>query len=299
MGITLRGGRYCSFHDTVSCTYMDQFPGKTAPRLFQDLLLYDPQKPPPTKFNILTGFPIHDAEQADPLPPPPLVGKGSCRHQWSLKRNQCSLSGERDRDNKRRVFLIATYCAVCRAHLDVRLDLGEGIDSPNPCPNEEQPLHHFIYRPETAQPRATTESLKIRRHGFLWTDTHQFGCSSWECQAVLTIRFKPPRLTNDWVDLLTDRFIIKDRAERAIAADPERFEGFAIPPPLDVLQHSKHYITNPLFNPEKSKKIQGHNKRFLLSMGEPCAAILEYFGFTREVDTRVAAHYITRLTDEC
>lgn len=100
---------------------------------------------------------------------------------------------------------------------------------------------------------------------------------------MLTARFKPPRLTQDWVDLLTDKFVIKDRAERAIAADPERFEGFAVPPPIDVLQHSKHYITNPLFNPEKSKKIQGHNKRFLLSMGNPCAEILEYFGFTREV----------------
>lgn len=97
------------------------------------------------------------------------------------------------------------------------------------------------------------------------------------------MRFKPPRLSQDWVDLLTDKFIIKDRAERVIAADPERFEGFAVPPPVDVLLHSKHYITNPLLNPEKSKKIQGHNKRFLLSMGESCAEILEYFGFTREV----------------
>lgn len=82
---------------------------------------------------------------------------------------------------------------------------------------------------------------------------------------------------------MTDKFIIKTRAEQAIADDPERFEGVAVPPPTDVLMLSKHYITNPLFNPEKSKKIQGHNKRFLLSMGEPCADLLEYFGFTREV----------------
>jgi len=128
-----------------------------------------------------------------------------------------------------------------------------------------------------------TKVLERGEDGFSWTDTHQFLCSSWECAAVLNIRFKPPRLGQDWVDLLTDKFVIKDRAERAIAADPERFEGFAVPPPIDVLQHSKHYITNPLFNPEKSKKIQGHNKRFLLSMGKPCAEILEYFGFKREV----------------
>ena len=152
-----------------------------------------------------------------------------------------------------------------------------------PCPTEKQPLHHFVYHPEISSPGNPRETLVEASDGFPWSDMRRFECSSWECHAELSIRFKPPRLTQDWVDLLTDRYIIKARAEQAIAADPERFEGFAVPPPIDVLLLSKHYITNPLFNPEKSKKIQGHNKRFLLSMGEPCADLLEYFGFEREV----------------
>ena len=152
-----------------------------------------------------------------------------------------------------------------------------------PCPNAKQPLHHFVYHQELSSPGDPAHSSAQADDGFSWTDTHRFQCSSWECHAELSIRFKPPRLTRDWVDVLTDKFVIKTRAERAISNDPERFEGIAVPPPVDVLLHSKHYITNPLFNPEKSKRIQGHNKRFLLSMGDSCSDILEYFGFIREV----------------
>ena len=151
------------------------------------------------------------------------------------------------------------------------------------CPTEKQPLHHFVYHPESSSPGHPGLDPVQKGDGFSWTDTRTFSCSSWECHAGLTIRFKPARLTQAWVNLLTDRSLIKTRAERAISSDPERFEGFAVPPPVDVLLHSKHYITNPLYNPEKSRKIQGHNKRFLLSMGEPCAEILENFGFIREV----------------
>jgi len=152
-----------------------------------------------------------------------------------------------------------------------------------PCPTEKQPLHHFVYDPEVSSPGNPAKKIARTEDEFGWRDSHVFQCSSWECHAELRIEFKPPRLTRDWVDLLTDKHIIKTRAERAIADDPERFEGFAVPPPIDILLHSKHYITNPLFSPEKSKKIQGRNKRFVLSMGEPCADLLEYFGFTREV----------------
>ena len=179
--------------------------------------------------------------------------------------------------------MLAAYCAICRSHMDIQLDFRERKSFMKACPTAKQPLHHFIYHPELSEPGGPGKSPARTEDGFLWSDLRRFHCSSWECPAQLTIRFKPPRLTQDWVGLLTDSFVIQTRAERAIADDPERFEGFAVPPPIDVLLHSKHYITNPLFNPEKSKKIQGHNKRFLLSMGEPCANLLEYFGFTREV----------------
>ena len=259
--------------------------GKTAPRLFQDLLLYDPRKLPPSGFNILTDIPSFDEEEEGQLPPPPRVGKGSCRHQWSLKRNQCILPRNGYTADVETVWSLAAFCAVCRSHLDLQLDFRESRSYMKPCPSTKQPLHHFVYRPGSSKPGSLGGSARTE-DGFPWSATHKFLCSSWDCHAVLTIRFKPPRLTQDWVDLLTDRFVIKTRAERVIANDPERFEGIAVPPPVDVLLHCKHYITNPLFNPEKSKKIQGHNKRFLLSMGEPCADLLEYCGFIREVNLK-------------
>lgn len=257
--------------------------GKTAPRLFQDLLLYDPRKLPPSGFNILTDIPVYDEEHGVQLPPPPRVGRGSCRHQWSLKRNQCVLPQSGYNADGQTVWMLAVFCASCRSHLDLQLDFREGGNFMKPCPTAKQALHHFVYHPELSTPGHPGITSAQNGEGFSWTDTHTFRCTSWECHAELNIRFKPPRLTQEWVDLLTDEHSIKTRAERAIASEPQRFEGFAVPPAVDVLLHSKHYITNPLFYPEKSRKIQAHNKRFLLSMGEPCANMLEYFGFIREV----------------
>ncbi|KAL6721170.1 ubiquitin-specific protease ubp2 [Lecanora helva] len=256
--------------------------GKTAPRLLQDLLLYDPRKLPPSGFNILTDIPVYNEEQGAQIPPPPRIGKGNCRHQWSLKPNQCKLGDDNYRTDDQTVRVLAAYCAICRSHLEMQLDFRGNGRQVKPCPADERPLHHFVYRPELSSPGYPVRTSVEFGDGSAWSDCRRFRCISLECGAELCIHFKPPRLTKDWVDLLTDRSIIKKRAEEAISDDPARFEGFAVPPPLDVLLHSKHYITNPLFNPGKSKKIQGHNKRFLLNVGEQCAGLLEYFGFTRE-----------------
>ena len=288
VGRPLGGGKYVTLsHIRMLTSSLSS--GKSAPRLLQDLLIYDPRKPPPSGFNVLTDIPIYDEDQGVQVPPPPRIGRGSCRHQWSMKRNQCQLPENECNINEQTLWMLAAYCALCRAHLDVQLDFRERNRSMQPCPTDNRPLHHFVYHPETLSPGNPGQTVFQAGDGFSWSDIRQFKCSAWECPARLSIRFKPPRLTQDWVDLLTDRYIIKARAEKAIAADPERFEGFAVPPPIDVLLHSKHYITNPLFNPEKSKKIQGHNKRFLLSMGEPCADLLEYFGFKREVISKCKA----------
>ena len=169
----------------------------------------------------------------------------------------------------------------CRSHLDLEIDFKDRESPQNRCFPDDRPLHHFKHY--ATNPHDWTKAVETRADGLEWCDIQVFRCSSSACGAEITIRTKPPRLNPEWVDLLYDKDLIKTRAEHVIAAEPARFEGFAVPPRVDILLHSKHYITNPLFNPEKSKKIQGHNKRFLLSMGEPCAPILEYFGFVREV----------------
>ncbi|KAL9047175.1 MAG: hypothetical protein Q9214_000187 [Letrouitia sp. 1 TL-2023] len=113
-----------------------------------------------------------------------------------------------------------------------------------------------------------------------WRDVQQFQCTSPQCSAKLTIRIESPRLKNDWVELLTDRSLIKVRAEKEIAINPERFEGHAIPLTSEVLMNLRKYIINALQG--EKRKIVGNNKKWLLCLGEPCAELLEYLGFTRE-----------------
>ncbi|KAF6241209.1 hypothetical protein HO173_001003 [Letharia columbiana] len=234
----------------------------------------------PTAYNILTSLPYFDEEEPEDLPllPP---GK-SCKHKWSLKKNQSNLPGDGYKPDSSTVWKIALYCSVCRSHLDLLIDFQEGSAFSSPCPTSSRPLHHFIHRPGLSKPRQHGFLAPDPDTGFPWVDEQHFQCSAVECSAKLVIWFKPPRLVPDWVKQLTDKFMIKTRAEKAMAEDPKRFEGHAVPLPINVLSNLRVYIWNAVQTPEKSRKIPGHNKQFLLSLGESCADLLEYIGFTRE-----------------
>ncbi len=175
------------------------------------------------------------------------------------------------------------YCSACRSHLDVLIDFREGNAFSSPCPTSSRPLHHFIHRLDLSKPRQYGFRGPDPDTGFPWVDEQIFQCSASECPARLVILFKPPRLIPDWVKQLTDKFMIKTRAEKAMAEDPKRFEGHAVPVPITVLSNLRTYIWNAVQSPDKSRKIPGHNKQFLLSLGDSCADLLDYVGFTREV----------------
>ena len=167
--------------------------------------------------------------------------------------------------------------------MDLLIDFREGSAFSNPCPTASRPLHHFVHQPNLSKPRQNGILAPDPDTGFQWVDEQHFQCSAAECSATLVVWFKPPRLVPDWVKQLTDKFMIKNRAERAMAEDPKRFEGHAVPLPVLVLWNLRLYIWNAVQVPEKSRKIPGHNKQFLLSLGESCADLLEYVGFRREV----------------
>ena len=181
------------------------------------------------------------------------------------------------------MWKIAVYCSVCRSHLDLLLDFREGSAFSSPCPTGSRPLHHFIHRPELSKPRYHGFLAPDPDTGFPWVDEQLFQCSAAECSARLVIWFKPPRLVPDWVKQLTDKFMINTRAEKAMAEDTIRFEGHAAPLPINVLINLRTYISNAVQTPGKSRKIPGHNKKFMLCLGDSCADLLEYIGFTREV----------------
>jgi ubiquitin carboxyl-terminal hydrolase 25/28 len=256
--------------------------GKTAPRLLQDLSLYDPRKQPSAGFNILSQIPFHD-EEKEPLQLP--NGKGSCKHQWSMKGNQCSLPENGYKADVDLLWKIAAYCAACRSHLDLSLEFEDRLDDCMPCPTQDRPLHHFVHLPDLSKSRHPGTSLPKQDDDFAWMDTQVFQCSHFECASKLVIRFKPPRLIPDWVSQLTDQETIKNRAEKAIISDLARFEGHSVPRPMEVLINTETYINNAMYM-ERRRQIRRENKKWMLNLGDSCASMLEYMGFTNDVRRR-------------
>lgn len=254
--------------------------GKTAPRLLQDLIQYDPRRLPSTGFNILTELPLHDEDEKTA---PPQVARNSCRHSWTLKDAQSSLPRPGQKPDSSTVYIVAAYCTECRSHLELCLDFrGEG-DEIVPCPTKNWPLHHFIYKPEISRSHQMVNNATNSGNENAWVDTQQFQCSSRACSAKLAVRFKPPKLIPDWVALLTDSRLISQRAMKAITGEKERFEGHAIPQPTEVLLNLRKYICNGMLG--ERRKIPGNNKKWLLCLGEPCSDLLQYLGFESDVST--------------
>lgn len=252
--------------------------GKTAPRLIQDLLSYDPRCLPPSGRNILT----------DPAPQfhkdvvlPALVGKGSCRHKYMTKLDQSQLPAPDRKPERSNSYKVASFCYECRCHLLMIVEFQNG-NGERPCPNSQYPLHHFIHHPQSSSRRQN--SVDTHR-GDRWVDQQRFECSSPYCPAVVTVRIRPPRITAQWKTLLTDEQLVRERAEAVMKLAPDRFEGIAPPLPINVLLNLRSYISNALRNPEV-KKIASLNKKFVTcfgDFGQPCRDLLEFLGFTYNV----------------
>lgn len=247
--------------------------GKTPPRFLRDLSRYNPHKLLPSAYNVLTQLPLQYEGS-----PPKRAKKGSCQHKWALKLNQSTLPELDVRPDYSSFYTAAAYCTSCRCHVDISIDYrGEG-PGVVPCPKEDAPLHHFVYLANAFNGR---RAIKNGFNSGPWVDIQHFQCSSLSCSARLTTRFRPPRLTKEWTALLTDRSIIKERARKVMEEESARFEGHAVPSPIQVLVNLRAYISNAMKSPD-SRRIIGNNKKWLLSLGEPCADLLEYLGFTRE-----------------
>ena len=121
----------------------------------------------------------------------------------------------------------------------------------------------------------------IRTESDSWEDVRLFRCSVSGCSARLAVHMYSPRLIKDWVALLMDKAIIKKRADAVITADPERFEGHAPPSPITIMGHLRKYVGDAMKGDHK--RIVTNNKKWMLSLGEPCREFLEFFQFTFNV----------------
>lgn len=224
------------------------------------------------------------------------MARGRCHHDWALKKEQSDYHPLDKKPDSTSVDIIAAYCTRCRSHLEVNLDFrgeGEGLI---PCPSKSFALHHFIHKPEISQKRQMANGVSHSEKEKEWIDTQRFQCSSPNCSAKLCVRFKSPRLIDEWVKLLTDVNLVNNRARKVAAEDPLRFEGHALPKPAEVLSNLCKYIDNAMLN-GGTNIILGQNKKWRLCLGEPCIDLLSYLGFTRTRD--VSSDIIQTLIYRC
>ncbi len=210
------------------------------------------------------------------------MAQGSCHHVWLLKDEQCLLPDSWNRRDPLTKYVIAAYCGVCRSHLELSIVLQGEARRSVPCPNQTWPLHHFIHLPEISSRNQAAPNGTYSKVGTDWVDTQQFQCSSPQCSAKLSVQIKPCKLIQEWANLLTATELIRVRAEKAISEEPERFEGVAVPSSTDILTNLRTYISNSMKTGDE-RKILGNNKKWRLCLGEPCADLVQYLGFRRDV----------------
>ncbi|KAK4540902.1 hypothetical protein LTR36_008844 [Oleoguttula mirabilis] len=235
-------------------------PGKTAPKLLKDFLLFDPVKSPP-KRNILTDHP-------PPVGDGPLLGPqiGSCKHEYTTKTSQSVPPPLDTRPDSTTKYKVAAVCKKCRIHADVRIDYAR---STNPCPNSEYLLHHF----QRLTPRP--DDVTGNRIRYAWQ------CSAPQCQASLQIDFRVGRLTDHEKDQLTNTEQLKRRYDVVSQQDPSR-EGIRQATPMEALVRLRKYVRDSL-NPQHGRRtFPANNKRFMEAFGvygQDCKPLLERLGF--------------------
>ena len=239
-------------------------PGKTAPKIYTDFLLFDPIRGVP---NILTEAPPHAGDGGRPLVP--LLG--SCKHDYSTKPTQSVLPPLDLRPDGTTHHKLAAICKKCRIHADIDINYGE---STNACPNPEFPLHHF-------QRIAYLDIVTADRITYNWQ------CSAPHCRAVLCICYRLPRLSDDERKRLTDPVLLKQRYEVLLQREPER-EGVREATSMEALSRLRKYVKDSL-NPDHQKRaFPANNKRFMEAfgyLGQDCGDILERLGFVYSVSS--------------
>ncbi|KAJ5570525.1 Peptidase C19 ubiquitin carboxyl-terminal hydrolase 2 [Penicillium hispanicum] len=250
--------------------------GKTAPRLAEDIQLYDTAHPPGTGRNLLSEVPpVYPARYDGPLD---YLAVGGCRHTYVTKTNQTSLVKGEHRHGPRTSSKVAAMCSKCRCHLEIVVNhTGGGMLDIHSLSHH---IHHLVYK--SGRQKNTMTLGEVTDTGQV-AETFYYECSDWSCSATVSLRILSPLLSPENVRLLTDPDMIRKRADEAFAAQPTRLEGIAHPLPTTVLELLRFYLLNALHNHERSKTFPAHNKRFMVAFGmngNPCKELLEFLGFS-------------------
>ncbi|KFX96565.1 hypothetical protein O988_05251 [Pseudogymnoascus sp. VKM F-3808] len=254
-------------------------PGKTGPRLLEDLLDYDSSRPRANGGNLLIDpAPIYKPNKKFPLRTNP----NDCHHVLCKKDWQTSVPPFDKNPTTQTQCLSASYCSRCLHHFDVVVDYSRQPGKNIPCQaGTPSPLHHFQYAGSEFR---TLEELGLPQNKYdNYKEQHAFTCSAFSCPATVIIRISPPRLNRSQSALLLDPRKVYMRGAKVIEEDPDRYGESRPSLPCEVLAVIRTYLTHALTNgPGESKRIAARNKRFLLAFGYECKELLEYLGFTYE-----------------
>jgi ubiquitin carboxyl-terminal hydrolase 25/28 len=177
------------------------------------------------------------------------------------------------------VYKIASYCALCRWHVDVVVDFRDNGAKSRTCRkgDTEYFLHHFIFDEDSK----TNGSSGL---GFQRTPrTYRFHCSAPQCPAKVYIHMKPPHLSDQDIETLTNQAQLRRRWETAKQIAGDRADT-AMARRVDGPDFLSTYLQDSL-NPVKGKtRIPLFNKKFLKTFGRDCDSILTRLGFTTELE---------------
>lgn len=244
--------------------------GKTAPRLIEDLLTYDPRYEERAGRNLLTSSPPHH----DPVAVPKVaVPQRNCRHVFMIKHEQSKIP-EGDIPSHGAVYKIASFCQSCRWHVDVKVDLRDDGSKTAPCrqTSQDYTLHHLQFEGEKEGGTETFWNPNRRRR-------FTFRCSAPKCPLVLDIFMRPPQFNDHYLNLLTNQALLRKRLDDAKSLGSDR-NDVQMARPVDGLDFLRTYLTDSL-NPQKGKtRIPLLNRKFVKTFGKDCDEIFKTLGFT-------------------
>ncbi|KAH7378780.1 hypothetical protein BKA66DRAFT_442804 [Pyrenochaeta sp. MPI-SDFR-AT-0127] len=251
-------------------------PGKTAPRLLQDLLTYDPRYEERAGRNLLTSAPPrYHPDQ----PTAAAVPFRNCRHTLFNKSEQSQLPAVGEDLDHTTVYKVASYCSQCRWHVDITVDFRNSEPSTAPCNKayHEYPLHHFLFEGEDGS--NGSNGLGAQRK----PRTYRFRCSAPACPTRVAISIKPPQLSEQDVETLTNQAQLRRRWESAKQLAGDRADT-VMARRVDAPDFLNTYLQDSL-KPVKGKaRIPLLNRKFLKTFGRDCDSILTRLGFTSAVE---------------
>ncbi|KAF2707431.1 cysteine proteinase [Pleomassaria siparia CBS 279.74] len=250
-------------------------PGKTAPRLLQDLLTYDPRFEERAGRNLLTSAPPHHDPTTKPTP---AVPHRNCRHSFLTKSEQSHLARGGEEPTSSTVYKVACFCQICRWHLDLIVDFRNDDGKNQPCRSlsHEYTIHHFLFCEDSSSFANPFGQQNAPR-------SYEFYCSAPKCPARLQIHLQPPRFSDQDITILTDRGHLRRRLEAARQIAGERADT-NMARPVDALDFLSTYLQDSLTPKQGKSRIPLMNRKFLKTFGKDCDHILKRLGFSNAVE---------------